>query len=1106
MENVTAAMNAAQLTEDDAAPSKKFARRDHLIAIEHEVMAKWDAVKLFEANADVSHEAATTKNKYMVTFPYPYMNGYLHVGHLFTLLKVEFAARYHRLKGENVLFPFAFHCTGMPIQAAANKLKRELETYGTPPDFSRTLAGPTGSDGDDKSEAGDEAGKTAMEGALDKAHGKKSKAAAKTGGVVHQYDILKMSHIPEDEIPKFHDPLYWLEYFPPHAIADLKRFGMNIDWRRSFITTDVNPFYNAFVEWQLNKLNEHGRIVRGKRPNVYSILDGQSCADHDRASGEGVGPQEYTLAKLRVKEPLPEKFAPLAGKKVFLAAATLRPETLYGQTNCFVLPEGDYGAFLINDDNDVFVMSRRAARNLAHQEHSRVWGKEECLLEVKGWDLLGLPLASPNAPYDTIYTLPLLTISMGKGTGVVMSVPSDSPDDYAAFRDLKQKRALREKYGIADHMVLPYEPVPIIEIPGFGNMAAEKVCLDLKIVSQNDKDKLAKAKELVYLKGFYEGVLIVGSQKGQKVCDAKAIMRQELIDAGHGVPYWEPESLVVSRSGDECVVAHLDQWYLTYGAEDWKKRVMDHISDPKSFDAYNPVALGEYKSTLGWLKEWAPCRQFGLGTRLPWDPEFVVESLTDSTIYMAYYTIAHHLQANLNGSELGPHGIKPEQMTKEVFDYIFLKASPPTASTIPLAVLKQIRDEFEYWYPIDVRASGKDLIRNHLTMCLYNHAEIWRNDPSKWPRGFFTNGHVQVDGKKMSKSLGNFLTLKDCATEFGADATRFACADAGDGMDDANYALDTCRMAILRLTTEEEWIKRVVGSKASLRRGELNFNDKVFLNQMNDLIGQTASFYDHLLWREGLHSGFFEFQIARDSYRDICTRSEVPMHHGVIMRFIESQLIIFSPICPHFCEYMWTAIGNEGFVSVALWPVTEEVDHALLRAGDFLNKITRSFREVLTKSSSKTKGKKGAIASEPAKKPTHAQVYLTTEFPEWQQKVLVFMDGLFDDASKQFPADFMQQLKGEITKNDSLKKLTKNVMQFAAFVKAEAELRGREALELRMPYDQKSVLASNKLYLCRSLELQDINFYYLGEEIPNADARKLETASPGKPAIYVFAP
>lgn len=75
------------------------------------------------------------EEKFLCTFPFPYMNGRLHLGHTFSLSKCEFGVRYQRLKGKRVLFPFGFHCTGMPIKACADKLKREMELYGNPPNF-----------------------------------------------------------------------------------------------------------------------------------------------------------------------------------------------------------------------------------------------------------------------------------------------------------------------------------------------------------------------------------------------------------------------------------------------------------------------------------------------------------------------------------------------------------------------------------------------------------------------------------------------------------------------------------------------------------------------------------------------------------------------------------------------------------------------------------------------------------------------------------------------------------------------------------------------------------------------------------------------------------
>lgn len=88
---------------------------------------------------------------------------------------------------------------------------------------------------------------------------------------------------------------------------------------------------------------------------------------------------------------------------------------------------------------------------------------------------------------------------------------------------------------------------------------------------------------------------------------------------------------------------------------------------------FNPITHKEMIGAIDWIHEWGCSRSFGLGTRLPWDEQFVIESLSDSTIYMAYYTIVHYLQGDIYGLKVGPMGIKAEQLTPEVYDYIFLK-------------------------------------------------------------------------------------------------------------------------------------------------------------------------------------------------------------------------------------------------------------------------------------------------------------------------------------------------------------------------------------------------------------------------------------------------
>lgn len=116
-------------------------------------------------------------------------------------------------------------------------------------------------------------------------------------------------------------------------------------------------------------------------------------------------------------------------------------------------------------NNEVFVATQRAALNMAYQDITVKTGEIDVVATLTGQvckkyymyaagflkqdftvlqaivfqDIMGVSLKAPLTSYDVIYTLPMLTIKDDKGTGVVTSVPSDAPDDYAALRDLQKK-------------------------------------------------------------------------------------------------------------------------------------------------------------------------------------------------------------------------------------------------------------------------------------------------------------------------------------------------------------------------------------------------------------------------------------------------------------------------------------------------------------------------------------------------------------------------------------------------------------------------------------------------------------------------------------------
>ncbi|KAJ5942019.1 hypothetical protein N7516_002187 [Penicillium verrucosum] len=1068
-------------------------KRDTLIAIEKKYQAQWKDNKIFEVDAPSFEEAPPGRHDPR--------------GAPFTASKVEFMAGFARMEGKRALFPLGFHCTGMPIKACADKLANEVKKFGQ------------GFEGyDEEAEAAQDllAAPTqeVKTEAAEKFSGKKSKAAAKTVKMKYQFQIMLAIGVPLEEIHKFADAAHWLDHFPPLAIRDLDSMGARVDWRRQFVTTDANPYYDAFVRWQMNRLHELGKIMYGNRYTVYSPKDGQPCMDHDRTEGEGIGPQEYSAIKLQVKEWSPKMAELVKGKveddaKVYFVPATLRPETMYGQTSCFVGPKINYGLFKLKE-KEYIVVTKRAAWNMAFQGHffgdkfPKTQDELPQVLEVPGSAFVGTLVNAPLSFHTGgIRILPMDSVSAAKGTGVVTSVPSDSPDDYATLMDLAKKA---EYYGIQKEWA-ELEIFPLIETPTYGNLTAPTLVKELKINSPKDVTQLAQAKDLAYMEGFYKGTLLVGKYKGEAVSEAKDKVRKDLYESGDAFPFADPMGKVVSRSGDDCVVAYLGQWFLNYGENDaeWQQETLNHVVN--NLNTYSAECRNGFEKNLSWLNRWACARTYGLGSQLPWDKQFLVESLSDSTVYMAYYTIAHLLHGDRYGKTTGPLKVTAEQMTDEVWDYIFTRREISdelvTKSGISKESLQKMRREFEYWYPLDVRVSGKDLIQNHLTFFLYIHIALFPKE--YWPRGVRANGHLLLNGEKMSKSTGNFLTLKDAVDKFGADATRIAFADAGDSIEDANFEESVANSNILRLHTLKDWIEEV-SKDETLRTGPADaFADKLFNNELNSLVRETQKHYQDTNFKLALKSGLYDFTSSRDSYREASTAAGVGMHRDTILRYIELQALMLAPITPHWAEHIWLeVIKKSESIHYAQFPVVPEPSPELTAAQNYVRSTASNIMGSEANFTKKlSKGK--AITFDP-RKPKQLTIFVAKKYPNWQEKYIDLVRDSFDSLSLSFND---KELNAKVGKFGEMKK----AMPFVQNLKRRLVNAGESpatVFDRKLPFDEFAVLSEMVGGLKRTSGFKEIEIIAVeeggktGEVVGTGEKREGlsgENAVPGTPTF-----
>ncbi|KAI6695597.1 hypothetical protein NL676_023307 [Syzygium grande] len=377
-------------------------------------------------------------------------------------------------------------------------------------------------------------------------------------------------------------------------------------------------------------------------------------------------------------------------------------------------------------------------------------------------------------------------------------------------------------------------------------------------------------------------------------------------------------------------------------------------------------------------------------------------------------------------------------MTDEVWDFVFCGGPNPQSSDIPSSVLNQMKQEFEYWYPFDLRVSGKDLIQNHLTFCIYNHTAIMSK--RHWPRGFRCNGHLMLNSEKMSKSTGNFKTLRQSIEEFSADATRFSLADAGDGVDDANFVSETANAAILRLTKELSWMEEVLDAESSLRMGPPStYADREFANDMNIAVQLTEQQYQDFMFCEALKTGFFMiFRLLE--MNTACRGGTSGMNRDLLWRFMDVQTRLIAPICPHYAEYVWRVLlKKDGFVVKAGWPLAASPDLTLRSANKYLQDSIVLMRKLLQKQIfGSKKANKGAPVTLQTEEKLRGLIYVNEQYDGWKAECLRILQNKYNRKTRSFALDseIMDALKqSSVGQARDFKKIQKLCMPFLKFKK-----------------------------------------------------------------------
>lgn len=759
-------------------------------------------------------------------------------------------------------------------------------------------------------------------------------------------------NVPENIIKSFREPKNIAKFFHNEIKLGMQDMGYSIDWRREFTTIDT--LYSKFITWQFKTLQKKGLIVQGSHPVGWCPYDKNPVSQHDTIGDVEPEFSEYVLIKFR-----------LADNNIILPTATLRPETIFGVTNLWVNPDIEYLIIDVDNNAEQWIVTKEASTKLEFLNHSIKINRT-----LKGNELIG-KFAIDTIRNKDIPILPAKFVKPDTGTGIVMSVPGHAPYDFQALIDLKKETNLHS-FNIDLSQINPIKIIGIQEANLNGNSlisCVEDAILKFNINHQSDLG-LEKATSEVYHLEYYQGKMLpnTGKYSGLDVQLAKEEIKNYLLSTKNlaEIFYEFVNNPIQCRCGNECFVKLLnDQWFINYRDKEWKHKVHNYIDELSII----PEDLRqEFHNVVDWLKERACARKSGLGTKLPWDHEWIIESLSDSVIYMAYYIISKFINEQKYSMKKSLNNIN-----ESFFDYILLGIGNvqdiSKNCNLSISLIQEIRNEFIYFYPVDSRHSGRDLVPNHLSFFIFNHIAIF--EKKFWPHQIVVNGSVLMEGKKMSKSLGNIIPLRTAIQDYGADTIRLAILISSELLQDADFSFDTARSIRIKLlefyTLSQQILNTNFYNKVSnpnlsldellyldISENEysLQLEDRWLISKLQRLINNVTRSMETLRIREALHNILYVFDQHINWYKkriNAKKRSNDNMVNKILILCFSIRIKLLSPFAPFISEEIWNNLGSRSSIVASKWPTVfnEKIDPLSEESDEFIKRLTLDISNII---------------------------------------------------------------------------------------------------------------------------------------------------------------